>query len=356
MNMSKLPPEFSDHSATIAMFPFRTDIWRNNAKYAQHLLVSAINRISKHEKVILCTKRPLDETILSALNPEIIIVQIDYDDIWARDISPFFSIVDGKMCGVCFDFNAWGGIVDGSYYPWDKDSAFGPAICSYLNIDSIGVDLILEGGALIHNGEGLAIVTESVLLNSNRNPYVSKARFEAEFYRLFGIKKVIWLPKGFSEDETDGHVDVFLNFVDAHSLLLAWTEDPYHPQYTVLHETYNILSTTTTVDGQALCIHKLTMPDPLIITPEEEQGIKKSNFAIKRVANTVLYPTYNNSYIFNGGVLLPTFSVEEDYAAIDCYKKLFPTRTVYPLYSKEFLIGGGNFHCVFHEIPGGIMI
>lgn len=349
--ISKLPAEFSTHRGTIAMFPFRADIWRDGAKHAQELLVAAINLIAKHEKVILCTKNPLDEKVMDILDPNIEIVYIDYDDIWARDISPFFSIVNGKLHGVCFDFNAWGGINEGSYYPWDKDAAFARSICNYLSIDSTVSDLVVEGGALIHNGEGLAIVTESVLLNKNRNPNISKERFEAEFYHLLGIKKIIWLRKGFDQDETDGHIDVFLNFVDTHNLLLAWTEDIQNPQYSILHEIYEKLTVSTTVDGKKLCIHKLLMPNPIIVTSEESMGIEKNEYAIERKAGMTLYPTYNNAYIFNGGVLVPIFGVEQDKAAIDCYRKIFPKRKIYPLYSKEFLIGGGNYHCIFHEIP-----
>lgn len=352
---SRLPAEFSHHNGTIALYPFRNDIWRDDAKPAQNLLISAINIIAEHEKVILCTKNLLDRNVLKKLNPNIEIVNIEYDDIWARDISPFFSFVNGKMSGVCFGFNAWGGIKEGSYYPWDKDAAFGQAICSYLKIDSIIIDIIMEGGALIHNGEGLAIVTESVLLNSNRNACISKMQFEILFRRLFGIEKVIWLKKGFVQDETDGHVDVFLNFVDAHNLLLAWTEDTENPQYHILHEIYEQLKKSTTIDGRQLCIHKLLMPAPMIITAEESKGIRKNNHSIKRNAGKRLYPTYNNAYIFNNGILVPIFEVDQDEAAVECYKKFFPKHKVYPLYSKEFLIGGGNYHCIFHEIPEVIL-
>lgn len=350
-DISKLPAEFSNHRGTIAMFPFRTDIWRDGAKYAQNLLITAVNLIAKHEKVILCTKNPLDEKTMCILHSNIEIAYIDYDDIWARDISPFFSVVNGKIHATCFGFNAWGGFDEGSYYPWDKDAAFAQSICKYLCIDSTVSDLIVEGGALIHNGDGLAIVTESVLLNRNRNPNISKARFEAEFYHLLGIKKVIWLKRGFVQDETDGHVDVFLNFIDTHNLLLAWTEDIQHPQYSILHEIYEKLMISTDVDGNKLYVHKLLMPNPMIITSEESKGIKKNEYAIEREAGKMLYPTYNNAYIFNGGVLVPTFGVEQDKVAINCYRKFFPQRKIYPLYSKEFLIGGGNYHCIFHEIP-----
>lgn len=350
-NRPKFPAEFSAHSGTIAILPFRKDIWRNNAKPAQRLLINSINIIAKHERVILCSKKALDITTLNILNPNIEIVNIEYDDIWARDISPFFSIINGVMYGICFDFNAWGGFNGGSYYPWDKDASFNKAICNYLNIDSIIINIVMEGGALIHNGQGLAIVTESVLLNSNRNIKITKSQFETAFSRLLGIEKVIWLKRGFVFDETDGHVDVFLNFVDTLSLLLAWTDDSNNPQYKILQEVYNQLSVSTDAYGRKLDIHKILMPEPMFITPEEAKGIEKNECAIERKSGTVLYPTYNNAYIFNGGVLVPTFNEVQDEVAVQYYRKLFPNRKIYPLYSKEFLIGGGNFHCIFHEIP-----
>lgn len=348
---ARLSPEFSNHSATIAMFPFRNDIWRDYAKYAQQLLLDAIKIISKHEKVFLVTNRILDSHIQEQLNSNIEIIKADYDDIWARDISPFFPTINGRMYGICFGFNAWGGIDEGSYFPWDKDAAFGNAICDYLDIQSIPVDLIMEGGALIHNGEGLAIVTESVLLNKNRNPGVTKEEFEFIFRQLLGIEKVIWIKRGFVYDETDGHIDVFMNFTDQHNLMIAWTKNRENAQYKILHDAYNVLLNATTLDGKKLCIHQIPLPDPMYITEEEAMGIEKNSLSIDRTVGFPLYPTYNNAYVFNGGVLVPQFNVRQDNVAVQYYKELFPERIIYPLYSKEFLIGGGNFHCIFHEIP-----
>ncbi|MCM1233474.1 MAG: agmatine deiminase family protein [Ruminococcus flavefaciens] len=94
-HVARLPAEFSNHTGTIAIFPFRKDIWHNDAKPAQNLLVSAINIISKHERVILCTKKSLDKKIINMLNTNIDIANIDYDDIWAREALMRAHIIPG---------------------------------------------------------------------------------------------------------------------------------------------------------------------------------------------------------------------------------------------------------------------
>lgn len=346
-----LPFEGGKHYATIAMMPYRNDIWRSNAFFAQELMCEIVNIISQTEKVILCCSKKVKDIDLFCINSNVEIVNIEYDDIWARDISPFFVNMSNKLLGVNFEFNAWGGINEGSYYPWDADAKFSQNICQYLQIEYDEVNYILEGGAIATNGNGILVTTESVLLNRNRNPYASKEDFEAIFEKYFGIEKVIWIKKGFENDETDGHIDVFLNFVDEHNVFLAWTDDTSNVQYKVVRDVYQTLINECALDGKSFVVHKLQMPKPLVITKEEASTIIFNKHAILRKENTVLYPTYNNAYVFNEGVLVPIFGVETDKAAVELYKTFYKDREVYPIYSKEFLIGGGNFHCILHEIP-----
>ena len=333
------------------MLPYRTDIWRENAVHAQKLILEIVDIISRHEKVYLCIFREKVLIELPQFNANVVIVDLAYDDIWARDISPLFLMTNEQLVGGKFGFNAWGGKEEGSYYPWDNDANFADAICNHLGISSFKVDYVLEGGALAHNGAKLVVTTESVLLNKNRNPFATKDEFELMFHEFFGIEKIVWLKRGFYFDETDGHIDVFLNFIDEHNLFLAWTDDEKNPQYEILHEAYQSLSNETALDGQPLIVHKLPMPNPMEITECEAAGITQHDSAIKRLPAMKLYPTYNNAYIFDGGVLVPTFNCSEDNYAIKQYQKHFPNRTVYPLFSKEILIGGGNYHCILHEIP-----
>ena len=43
------------------------------------------------------------------------------NDSWVRDCGPTFVTNGKEIRGVDWEFNAWGGLVDGLYFPWDKD-------------------------------------------------------------------------------------------------------------------------------------------------------------------------------------------------------------------------------------------
>ena len=59
-------------------------------------------------------------------------------------------------------------------------------------LDVYSPDMVLEGGAIDTNGEGILMTTESVLLNPNRNPSMTREEIESnlknylEWRRSFG--------------------------------------------------------------------------------------------------------------------------------------------------------------------------
>ncbi|MCP6391070.1 agmatine deiminase family protein, partial [Klebsiella pneumoniae] len=61
-------------------------------------------------------------------------------------------------------------------------------------VETLRTRLVLEGGGIEVDGTGTAIITESCVLNKNRNPGVSREQCEEELGRLLGLKKIIWLP------------------------------------------------------------------------------------------------------------------------------------------------------------------
>ena len=73
--------------------------------------------------------------------------------------------------------------------------------------------MVLEGGSIDSNGEGLLLTTEGTLLNPNRNPELSQAQIEARLLDMLGVDKVLWLGDGIVGDDTDGHVDDLTRFV-----------------------------------------------------------------------------------------------------------------------------------------------
>lgn len=84
---------------------------------------------------------------------------------------------------------------------------------------------VLEGGSIHSDGEGTLIVTEACLLSQGRNPQMSREQIEEQLKYWLGVHKIIWLPCGIYQDETNEHVDNVCAFVRPGEVVLAWTED-----------------------------------------------------------------------------------------------------------------------------------
>jgi agmatine deiminase len=109
--------------------------------------------------------------------------------------------------------------------------------------------IVLEGGSIHVDGEGTVLSTEECLLNPNRNPSLSREQIEQVLCEHLGATRVIWLGRGLTGDETDGHVDNLACFARPGVVLLAWTDSPSHPQREVCADALERLRGAT--DGAA---------------------------------------------------------------------------------------------------------
>lgn len=346
MKRVEMPAEYAPHFATIAMLPFRTDIWRNNAENMQQYVMNLVTQISKYERVYLICDERCGVAEESIKKPNVVPIQMKYDDIWARDIAPTFLYIDGELTCLNWKFNAWGGKSEGAYYPWDDDDKFAVSIADYLNLPVISVPLTLEGGAIITDGNGTIFTTQSVLLNRNRNPFKSKQHVEDLIVKTLGANKVIWLKQGLASDETNGHIDNVMSVISNNEICIAWTDDPKNPNYKRVRMIFETLS-----KEYSGTIHKINLPAPQYMTDVEAQGISSNPFSMPRKAGDLLPASYLNFYFVNGGVIVPMFGCDEDHDALVKFQELFPQREIVPIYSREPLLGGGGIHCLLHEIP-----
>ena len=94
--------------------------------------------------------------------------------------------------------------------------------------DDTGERIVLEGGGLDVNGQGLMLVTEEWLLSDTqvRNPGLTRADYEEIFRKWLGVRHTLWLGDGCVGDDTHGHVDDIARFVTADTIVLAVEEDP----------------------------------------------------------------------------------------------------------------------------------
>ena len=62
-----------------------------------------------------------------------------------------------------------------------------------------------------------------------------------------GAEKVIWLPSGIYNDETNEHVDNVCAFTGPATVVLAWTDDESDPQYEMSKACIEVLEKETDV-------------------------------------------------------------------------------------------------------------
>lgn len=354
----RMPAEYEPHRGCVMIWPVRPGSWLYGGRDAQPAFAQAARAIAESETVWMLAG-PADAGAVQAEfagDENIHVLTIETDDAWARDVGPTCVVDDhGTVRGVDWQFNAWGGMVDGLYAHWEKDNATARAICAALGMDCYDAQhFVLEGGSIHSDGEGTILATEACLLSRGRNPELSRAEIEQELKNYLGAQKIVWLPRGIYNDETNEHVDNVCAYVGPAEVVLAWTEDENDPQYALSRASLDALEAATDAKGRHFTVHKLPIPaKPICVTEEELQGYAFEEGEDTREAGERLAASYVNFYISNGGIILPQFGDENDAEAVRILGGLFPGRKVYPIPARSILVGGGNIHCVTQQIPRG---
>ncbi len=346
-----MPGEYEPHAGTWMIWPERPDNWRNGAKPAQKAFVDVAAAISQFEPVTMCISAAQFTNARNLLPASVRVVEMSNNDSWMRDCGPTF-VVNGKEArAVDWDFNAWGGLTGGLYFPWDLDDLVARKVADIERVDRYKAPFVLEGGSIHCDGEGTLLTTKECLLNENRNPDKSQAEIEALLSEYLNLDKIIWLNRGVYNDETNGHVDNICTFIRPGVVALTWTDDKSDPQYEISQENYEILQSVTDAKGRKLEIHKIHQPNPVLITAEESQGVDAIEGTLPRQPGDRLAASYINFYICNGGIVAPTFGDPHDAAAQADLQNLFPGRKVVGVPAREILLGGGNIHCITQQQP-----
>ena len=118
----RMPGEYEPQEQIWMFWPERGDVWRNGALPAQRAFARVAEAISRFEPVTMLASDEQYENCRAMCPPEVTVLELSSNDAWARDIGPTF-LIDGKgdLRACDWTFNAWGGLVDGLYFPWDKD-------------------------------------------------------------------------------------------------------------------------------------------------------------------------------------------------------------------------------------------
>lgn len=324
-----MAPDWAPHARTWMCWPCRSDTWGSddamlNAKQATARIARAI---STFEPVVLVARHEDVPAAKLATAGKVQLFETPLDDSWARDTGPTFLIgPNGRRKAVQWQFNAWGE----KYRPYGDDADLATRIADHAEIEVLEAPLVCEGGAIHTDGEGTLITTEQCLLNPNRNPHLGKDEVEFLLKRYAGVQKVIWLGSGFSDDETDGHVDNIACFAEPGRVIVGVPSSPSLPDAPPVKEAIRRLQRERDAKGRALEVVELPQP-------------RRVRFDWR---GRILQTSYLNFYLANGGLVMPSFDDPNDDKAEAVLAACFPGRDVLQVEVLDLLQGGGGIHCI----------
>ncbi len=324
----RIPGEWERHESCWLAFPHLAEEWPIGLATAQRSIAALCRAIAGpgEEPVRLLVRNAEVEQCARTLigdTENVDYVIAPYGDCWVRDTLPLLGRdAEGGLCGLRFRPNGWGGKYDMPF-----DDSVGDWVLEHLGARAARTELYLEGGAIESNGTGTFLTTDSCVLNRNRNPGLSREVFERALAELVEVERVVWLERGLSHDHTDGHVDMIARFASADTVLCMQPIGDA-PNAEVL------LGISQALRDEGLRVLELPAPSALA----DAQGAP-------------LPASYCNFYVANAAVIVPTYGLPEDEAALEVIRTAFAGREAIGLSARDLLSGGGVFHCVTQPEP-----
>lgn len=328
-----MPDEGEPHKRTWMAFGASATIWGSRLLPVARANLGLIARtIAQFEPVTMLVRSNEQVLAGSACGPEVDLLVCPMDDLWMRDTGPVFvKDARGVRSGVNFNFNGWGG-----KQVFGRDRLVAAAVTKAAGVPLTATSLVLEGGGIEVDGLGTAIITESCVLNRNRNPGLTKAAAEAQLKTLLGLKTIIWLPGIVGKDITDGHTDFYARFAAPGVVIAHMDNDPASYDNAVTKRHLAILRAARDARGQLLKVVVLNAPTNV------RPSLASSDFAAG----------YVNFYVCNDAVIAPQFGdAKADANARSTLLELFPTREVVQLNIDGIAAGGGGIHCTTQQEP-----
>ncbi len=338
-----MPAEWEPHLATYLVWPHNLDTWPGKFAPVQPAYAKMAAAIVEFEPIRVLVKsadeiEPVRALIRTAVSSADLMNRVELiveptNDSWIRDHGPIFvNRISGdgpEQIALDWIFNSWGE----KYGAYDLDDAIPRKLGARYGFEVVQPGMVLEGGSIEVNGEGLLLTTEACLLNKNRNPHLSQAAIEECLMTYLGVTHVLWLGDGIVGDDTDGHIDDLARFVTPHTIVTVIEDDPADANHHVLQENLKRLHAMRDEHRRPFRIETLPMPAPVV-----HDG-------------TRLPASYANFYIANGGVIMPTFDCDADAIAMQTLRHLFPSRRVVGVPSVDLVWGLGAMHCLTQQHP-----
>jgi agmatine deiminase len=330
----RLPAEWEPQSAVQLTFPHKDTDWGPILDTVLPCFMEIAKTISRFQPVLLVcnnkeeTRALFHETDLHHIK----LVEAPSNDTWARDHGAITVEENGKPVLLDFVFNGWG-----LKFSADKDNRITTHLYSkgVFNSEIRPGGIVLEGGALESDGLGTLLTTSECMLSPNRNPHLSKAQIEDYLKDCFGLQRVLWLDHGYlAGDDTDSHIDTLARFCSPDTIAYVKCPDASDEHFDALQKMEAELHQFKTLNGTPYHLVPLPWPDACF----DEDGNR-------------LPATYANFLIINGAVLVPTYKVPQDEAALQIFRTLFPDREVIGIDCSALILQHGSLHCVTMQYP-----
>ncbi len=333
------PAEFALHEATWLSWPHKEESWPGKIQNIFPAYSQFVKVLTLSEKVRINVK---DEQMKNFALNHLQLAGVDLskvefffhptNDAWCRDHGPAFLVnpnADIKKVIVDWGYNAWGN----KYPPFDLDDVIPTLIGQRFTIPVFNPGIVMEGGSVEFNGKGTVLSSICCLLNENRNSHLNQGQIEKYLSDYYGIDQVLWVEEGIVGDDTDGHIDDTIRFVNEDTVLSVVETKVQDDNYELLQQNLKSLSKMRLLNGKQLNVVELPMPDEVIY---DEMRLPAS---------------YANFYISNKHVIVPTYRCDKDDKALEIISQCFPEREVVGIDSTEIIWGLGSFHCLSQQEP-----
>jgi agmatine deiminase len=333
------PAEFAPHAATWLSWPHKEASWPGKIQTIYPSYVKFIKELTQGEQVKINVADAIMQQQATEwlLRFDVDLSKVDFfhhptNDAWCRDHGPAFLINPAaaqKKVIVDWGYNAWGN----KYPPYDLDDVIPTRIAEHYQMPVWHPGIVMEGGSVEFNGAGTLLTSTACLLNPNRNPHLNQDQIEQYLRDYYGVEQILWVDEGIVGDDTDGHIDDTVRFVNADTVLATVETDRNDDNYELLQTNLRQLKAMRLPGDRSLNIIELPMPPALVY---EEQRLPCS---------------YANFYIANRSVIVPVFNCKQDDTALRIIEQCFPDRKVVGIDSVDIIWGLGSFHCLSQQEP-----
>lgn len=339
-----MPPEWHPHAACWMAWPGNTVIDGTRRTNVLMELAHVAHAVARFEPLHVAVDPGYVDEARSALPANATLHPMPVDDHWMRDTAPTFLLDDALTShALCWNFNGWG---KPALQAIGADARVAERVARAIGANRpMGhskAPIVAEGGSLLVDGAGTLIVTETSILNENRNPGLTRREAEAVFHHWLGVTHVVWLPGSALDTITDGHVDGIACVVRP-GVLLATGADGDHAWAREARENLRALLLARDARGRHFDIGLLRAPDFDALPADLAND---ADFA----------PEYVNFYLPNGGVVMASFGdAVADAHARDIVQQAFADRRVVQLPLRAIARRGGGIHCCTQQQPAAVL-